>query len=74
MFEPSTPGSAVANAYRLKRSNSDYDAAMWAACMLMALHKGNSDVLREYAHLWANKAKSGGSENISHGQTRNGRL
>ncbi len=72
MFEPSTPNSAAANAYRLKRSNSEYDVAMWAACALMALHKDEPAALQEYACLWASRAKLDGSKRSHSEQSSSG--
>lgn len=62
MHETSTSGTATINAYRLQKNNTDYDAAMWAACALMVLHSERSDILRDYAHIWASKLKPGGSQ------------
>ncbi|WP_209597979.1 hypothetical protein [Ruegeria sp. HKCCSP351] len=55
MHKPSTSEAAALNAQLLKKSDSDYDVAMWAACALMALHSNKPAVFREYQHMWAKK-------------------
>ncbi|WP_171231024.1 hypothetical protein [Ruegeria sp. HKCCA6707] len=55
--EPATPGTAALNAYSMRESDEERNAAMWAACALMALHDKRSDVFQEYDESWANKLR-----------------
>ncbi len=55
MHKPSTPEAAALHAHVLKKSDAEYDIAMWAACALAVLHTKRSDLFQDYRQIWAEK-------------------
>ncbi|NOD93392.1 hypothetical protein GS636_11400 [Ruegeria sp. HKCCD4884] len=55
MHKPSTPEAAALHAHILKKSDAEYDIAMWAACALAALHMKRTDLFQDYRQIWEEK-------------------